>query len=91
MLLQEHVAELLQPNIPEGWEKEFALAERDRNAAEKRARRARQMWNQRHTVKAEGSEQPEAQYEGEEEQAQPHDRQETVASSSSDSSESGDE
>ncbi|PIL37614.1 hypothetical protein GSI_01308 [Ganoderma sinense ZZ0214-1] len=87
MLFQEHVAGLLEPNVPEGWDQEFALAERDRSAAEKRARRARQMWNQRHTVKGEGSEQPETESGGEggEERSQV---QEGIAVSDSDSSDS---
>lgn len=91
MLLQEHVAELLEPNIPEGWEKEFSSAERDRNTAEKRARRAQQMRNQRHAVKAESLERPAAQSEGEDGEARLQEGEGAVASSSSDSSESEDD
>ncbi|KAI1795002.1 hypothetical protein LXA43DRAFT_1080308 [Ganoderma leucocontextum] len=87
MLLQEHVAERLEPNVPEGWEKEFAVAERDRKAAEKRAQKAQVIWNQRRAVQAEGSDQQS----GEDGGAQLQEREEPVASDSSDSSESDDD
>ena len=86
MLLQEHVAELLEPNVPAGWDKEFASAERERNAAEKRAQRARQVWNQRHAVKVEGLERPETES-GSEGGEEPSQEQEGIAvSDSADSS-----
>ncbi|KAM5542391.1 hypothetical protein V8D89_003850 [Ganoderma adspersum] len=91
MLFQEHVAELLEPNVPEGWNKEFALAERERNAAEKRAQRARQMWNQRHTVKGEGSEQPEMEAGSEDGEGRPQEQEGIVISDFADSSESGED
>nr|VWP01992.1 Uncharacterized protein [Ganoderma boninense] len=91
MLLQEHVAEVLQPNVPEGWDQEFALAERDRRAAEKRARRAREMRNQRRAVKTKGSEQPETGSGGEGGEEGPQE-QEGIELSDCDSSDSvGDE
>ncbi len=90
MLLQEHVAERLQPNVPEGWDKEFALAQRDRDAAEKRARKARQMWTQRHTVKLEGSEQPEMETGRQDGEQRPQEQEEIVVSDTADS-ESGED
>ncbi|KAI0371458.1 hypothetical protein BV20DRAFT_965196 [Pilatotrama ljubarskyi] len=57
MLFQEHVADMLQPRMPDGWEKEMVLVDRGRRAEVKRVRKAKQMREKRHTVKK-GSEEP---------------------------------
>lgn len=56
MLLQEHVAELLEPKIPEGWEKEIAVVEQERRAEARRNRQAARMKEKRHPGKGKGSE-----------------------------------
>ena len=47
MLFQEHVAEVLNPQVPEGWEKEMAATERLRKAEARNSRKARQMRGRR--------------------------------------------
>ena len=47
MLFQEHVAEVLNPQVPEGWEKEMAATERLRKSEARNSRKARQMRGRR--------------------------------------------
>ncbi|KAH9854888.1 hypothetical protein C2E23DRAFT_41963 [Lenzites betulinus] len=43
MLFQEHVAEMLEPMVPEGWEREMAKADREKRVAARNARKAKAM------------------------------------------------
>ena len=58
MLLQEHVAESLRPNVPDGWEKEMVVVERANKAEARRSKNAEEMRRMRHKVKQESSEPP---------------------------------
>ncbi|KAI0638633.1 hypothetical protein C8Q77DRAFT_1070779 [Trametes polyzona] len=51
MLFQEHVAEMVQPRIPETWDKEIAEEERRQRARARKARKAKEMWMRRHPGK----------------------------------------
>ncbi|KAI8989866.1 hypothetical protein BD414DRAFT_485386, partial [Trametes punicea] len=60
MLFQEQVAEMLEPRVPDGWEKEISLLEREKRAEAKRVRKAKRMWEKRHPVKKDSEEADEA-------------------------------
>ncbi|KAI0355459.1 hypothetical protein OH77DRAFT_1424958 [Trametes cingulata] len=51
MLFQEHVADMLQPRVPDGWETEMMLVEREKRAEARRVRKAKRMRAKRHPVK----------------------------------------
>ncbi|KAI0658632.1 hypothetical protein C8Q70DRAFT_1045604 [Cubamyces menziesii] len=51
MLFQEHVAEMVKPRVPEGWEEEMALVEREVKAEVARVRNAKRMRDARNSVK----------------------------------------
>ncbi|KAI0774698.1 hypothetical protein BD413DRAFT_472319 [Trametes elegans] len=51
MLFQGHVAEMLEPRVPEEWEKEMALVERTEKADAKRVSNAKRMRKARHPIK----------------------------------------
>ncbi|KAH9899394.1 hypothetical protein C8Q73DRAFT_638781 [Cubamyces lactineus] len=51
MLFQEHVAEMVEPRVPEGWEEEMALVEREAKAEADRVRNAKRMRDARKSVK----------------------------------------
>lgn len=57
MLFQEHVAEVLEPRVQDGWEKEMWKGEREERAEARKMRKAKEQRTKRHTVK-EGSEEP---------------------------------
>ncbi|KAI9057660.1 hypothetical protein FKP32DRAFT_1583328 [Trametes sanguinea] len=60
MLFQEHVAEMLVPRVPEGWEKEMAQLEREEKAEAKKGRKAKQMREKRRPTKKDSEEAVEA-------------------------------
>ena len=67
MLLQEHVTHSLDSHVPNGWEKEMELIERNRRKDERKSRQAQRMREMRHPVKVEqtGVDEPESEDEPE--------------------------
>ncbi|CDO77197.1 hypothetical protein BN946_scf184747.g10 [Trametes cinnabarina] len=51
MMLQEHVAETVEPRVPDGWEDEMVRHERKQKAKAKRSRKAKQVRRQAGSVK----------------------------------------
>ncbi|TBU45203.1 hypothetical protein BD309DRAFT_956803 [Dichomitus squalens] len=70
MLLQEHVAESLESNIPEGWEREMALVARERKLEKKRAWKAQDMRKRRRPAEIEAPGLPDLQSEDEDGEAE---------------------
>ncbi|KAL7282751.1 hypothetical protein ACG7TL_004226 [Trametes sanguinea] len=60
MLFQEHVADMLEPRVPDGWEKEMAQLEREQKAEAKKGRKAKQMREKRRPIKKDSEEAGEA-------------------------------